>query len=455
MKDLIQRFREFISNENLFQEKDKLLLAVSGGLDSVVLCELCYRAGYDFVIAHCNFQLRGEESDLDEDFVNKIARKYGKTFFLKKFDTADYATEKKISIQVAARELRYAWFLDIAGGYRPGLPIPDFDLPAPNCIVTAHHFDDNIETVLMNFFKGTGITGLHGILPKKGKITRPLLFVKKEELKQFAVNNCLQWREDRSNESDKYTRNYFRHQIIPLIEKIYPGAINNLSSNIARFRDVEILYDDAVFRHKKKLLEQKGNEVHIPVNKLKKEAALRTIIYEIINDYAFSPQQVDEVIHLLNSESGKYIQSASHRIIKNRDWLIISSNNLPEADNVIIDGTGRWKLAEGSLQLETVPAAKHKLQTTNLVAQLDASQIKFPLIFRKWKRGDYFYPLGMKKKKKIARFLIDNKLSQTEKEKLQVIEMNKKIIWVAGMRIDERFKITQQTKNVLIIHFNK
>jgi tRNA(Ile)-lysidine synthase len=453
--NLLTLFKSFISNQNLFSPKDKLLLAVSGGMDSAVLCELCHQSGFDFAIAHCNFQLRKEESERDENFVRQLAEKYQKQIFIKKFETERYAAENKTSIQVAARELRYGWFSEIVNGQWSVVNKTHHSPFTIHHIVTAHHLDDNIETVLMNFFKGTGIAGLHGILPKQGKIIRPLLFAKKEELKKFADENKLQWVEDSSNKSDKYSRNYFRHQVIPLIEKIYPSAIYNLAANINRFQDIEILYQQSIALHKKKLLEQKGNEIHIPILKLKKSEPLSTVIYEIIKGYQFSSAQADEVINLLQSESGKYIQSATHRIIKNRNWLIISPNNSELSQNIIIDEpVGSWQLSIGSLHFELVSAANHKLQTTNNIAQFDAAKIKFPLLLRKWKPGDYFYPLGMKKKKKLARFFIDSKLSQTEKEKTWVVEMNKKIIWVVGMRIDERFKITAQTKEMLKIVFN-
>jgi tRNA(Ile)-lysidine synthase len=452
-------FQTFIQQQHLFHPKDKLLLAVSGGVDSVVLCELCYRAGFDFAIAHCNFQLRGNESDRDEAFVKQLAEKYQKPFFVKRFETKEYAAEKKISIQVAARELRYAWFFEIVDSWqmtddRLNSNAGNWQLTTGNFLATAHHLNDSIETMLMNFFKGTGISGLHGILPKQGKIIRPLLFATKEEIVQFATENNLHWVEDSSNESDKYARNYFRHHIIPSIEKLYPELINNLSSNIDRFRDVEMLYQQSILQHKKKLLEQKGNEIHIPVLKLKKSEPLKTIIYEIIKDFAFTTGQVDEVINLLDSESGKYIESSSHRIIKNRNWIIVSSKNVEEIQHIVIDGFDSWQMTDDSLHFEVVSTNTYKLQLTNSIAQLDASKIKFPLIIRNWKQGDYFYPLGMKKKKKLARFFIDNKLSQTQKEKIRVVEMNKKIIWVIGMRIDERFKVTPQTKEILKITLN-
>jgi tRNA(Ile)-lysidine synthase len=450
---LLQKFQEFIGNENLFSSKDKLLLAVSGGLDSVVLCELCYQAGFDFIIVHCNFQLRNEESERDEKFVQQLAEKYNKEFLVGKFDTKNYAMQKKISIQVAARELRYNWFFSIVGR----LPMTydrinneSTNDQRPTAILTAHHQDDNIETILMNFFKGTGIAGLRGILPKQEKIIRPLLFAKKEELKQFALENNLSWVEDSSNESDKYSRNFFRHQVIPLVRKIYPAAIDNLADNIDRFRDIELLYYQSINQHKKNLLEQKGDEIHIPVLKLKKSPPLNTIIFEIIEEYHFSAKQVEEVVNLLDSESGKFIQSSSHRILKNRNWLIISPNQNKSSQTILIEEKEKLIVFEkGNLHITIIPAANFQPPTVNSIAFLDAATINFPLLLRKWKQGDYFYPLGMTKKKKLNRFFIDNKLSQTEKEKTWVVEMNKKIIWVVGLRIDNRFKITPNTKQAL------
>ena len=461
--NLLSVFNKFISEQNLFLPKDKLLLAVSGGLDSIVLCELCYQSGFDFAIAHCNFQLRGEESERDENFLKGLAEKYQKEIFIRKFDTEKYAVENKVSIQVAARALRYSWFEEIASGQWSMVNKTHNSSSNIHHVATAHHLNDNIETLLMNFFKGTGIAGLHGILPRQGNIVRPLLFAKKDELKEFALAMNLQWVEDSSNESDKYSRNYLRHHVIPLIEKIYPAAIDNLSGNIDRFRDIEILYHQSIALHKNKLLEKRGEEVHIAVLKLRKSAPLNTIVYEIIREFGFFSAQVDETISLLDSESGKYIQSPSHRILKNRKWFIISPNNTELAQNILIDkADGRWPMADGELLFEKFSTSGHKpayrtgrLQTTNSIAQLDAGKIKLPLLLRKWKRGDYFYPLGMKKKKKLARFFIDNKLSQTDKEKVWVMEMNKKIIWIVGMRIDERFKVTEQTKEVLKIVFNK
>ena len=450
--DLLDKFKAHIKQQNLFQSKDKLLLAVSGGVDSVVLCELCKQASYDFTIVHCNFQLRGQESERDENFVRELGKKYNVEVLVKKFDTEKYAEENKLSIQVAARELRYTWFKQLLTKEKSdsNSEIPNSQFLNPNYLLTAHHANDNIETLLMNFFKGTGINGLHGILPKQGNIIRPLLFAKKEQLSEFALTNNLSFVEDSSNASDKYTRNYFRNQLIPDMQKVFPQVEDNLLNNIDRFREIEKLYQQTVHLHKKKLLEQKGKEIHIPVLKLLKTTPLHTVVYEIIKDYGFTAHQTDEVIALLKSETGKYIQSATHRILKNRNWLIIAPNESTEAETILIEEKDKQiEYPQGKLSFEFQPTTNHKPQTTNLVAQLNAADIKFPLLLRKWKPGDYFYPLGMQKKKKLNRFFIDQKLSLTQKEKAWVIEMDKKLIWVVGLRIDDRFKITGQTKTVL------
>jgi len=403
------------------------------------LCELCRRAGLDFSIAHCNFQLRGAESSRDEIFVQDLAQHYGKQVFVKRFETEKYALENKLSTQEAARDLRYAWFDELTPATGTGT------------VLTAQHLDDNIETLLMNLFKGTGIKGIRGMLPKQGKIARPLLFAAKEEIRQFALENNLHWVEDSSNLTDKYTRNFIRHRIIPVILERYPALLHNLSESIGQFRDIEILYNQSIDELKEKLIEKKGNEDHIPILKLKKSVPLRTIIYEIIRTYHFSAAQVDEVIALCDSESGKYLQSPTHRVIKNRKWLIIAPNNGEGSAHIVIDGPGRWSLGDRELELRLLPVEGQGLSSGNFSARIDADKLPFPLLVRKWRSGDYFYPLGMKKKKKLARFFIDNKLSKTDKEKIWVLEGNRKIIWIIGMRIDERFKLTAQTKKILHI----
>ncbi len=440
---LLDKFKGYILANNLFQSKDRLLLAVSGGVDSVVLCELCRQAGYDFVIAHCNFQLRGEESDRDEAFVKSLGQKYAVEVLVKQFDTNQIAKQEKKSIETTARDLRYQWFYQLVN--------QSTDQPI-KFILTAHHADDNIETAVMNFFRGTGIAGIRGMLPKQGKIIRPLLFARRNELEDFVRKNQLSFVTDSTNAENDYTRNFFRNEIIPLVTKNFPEAEKNVLNNIQRFRETEIIYQQSIEQQKKKLLEQKGNEFHIPVLKLLKTGPLATVVYEIIKDFDFTAHQTDEAIALLKSETGKYIRSSTHRIIKNRHWLIITPNQTTEAQNILIeDGDQHISFEAGVLQIEKPSTLQ--LQPSTLVAQLDAAQIKFPLLLRRWKQGDYFYPLGMQKKKKLSRFFIDQKLSLTQKENSWVIEMDKKIIWVVGMRIDDRFKISANTKHLLSLTF--
>ena len=449
--NLPEQFKQYIKTENLFQPKDRLLIAVSGGVDSVVLCELCKQAGYDFAIAHCNFQLRGGESDSDEKFVKELAAKYAVDFFVQKFDTEKYTIENKISIQVAARELRYGWFNKLINGQTNKPRLHGASGQAINYLLTAHHANDSIETLLMNFFKGTGIAGLQGIRAKSGEqhqLVRPLLVAKKEDLLLYAKENNLSYREDSSNSSDKYTRNYFRNKLIPSLQEVYPQVEDNLLDNIRRFKDVDILYQRSVIEQKKKLVLKKGNEFHIPVLKLLKTAALHTIVFEIIKDFGFASTQVDDVIKLLQSESGKYVTSQSHRILHNRNWLIISKLNAGEAVHFLIEENDTGiSFSDRKLSIEKT-AKPEKINPDTTIAQLDAQGIKFPLLLRKWKQGDYFYPLGMQKKKKLSRFFIDQKLSLLDKENTWVIEMNKKIIWVVGHRIDDRFKISDKTNEV-------
>jgi tRNA(Ile)-lysidine synthase len=460
--DLLQRFKEFIQQQNLFHEKDKLVLAVSGGVDSVVLCELCKQAGYNFTIAHCNFQLRGKESERDKEFVTALGDKYRVEVLVRDFDTEKYAEENKKGIQEAARDLRYEWFKEIVSRQTPNVKRENessFHVSRlTSHVLTAHHADDNIETLMMNFFRGTGLNGLEGIPLAQQYIRRPLLPFWKEELIGFAKENKLQFVEDSSNQSTKYTRNLFRNEIIPLISKAYPQVKTNLQDNIGRFHEIQKLYQVSIDEMKKKLCRVKNDEVHIPVKQLMSYHN-KALIFEIISDYGFTERQVDEVIRLAEAESGKFIQSpvSPHRIIKFRNWFIVSNEQSVNAETVVIEeGVKNVQCSMFNLQFSSLPPGKSQIsnlksQISNSIACLDANQVVYPLILRKWKPGDYFYPLGMKKKKKLARFFIDQKLSKTEKEKIWVIEMNKKIAWVVGLRIDERFKITEKTKKILRI----
>ena len=447
--ELLQNFLAYIKKENLFTKKDHLLIAVSGGADSTVLCALCAAAGFSFSLAHCNFKLRGEESDRDEMFVKKLSEQLGVKLFLKTFDTVSQAKLNKTSIEETARNLRYDWFKQLLHDSKAT------DNPF-SFLLTAHHADDNVETVMMNFFRGTGIKGLRGILPKQQQIIRPLLFAKRKDIEEYALANAVQYITDSSNASNDYTRNLFRNEILPLIEKVYPEALNNVLRNIERFAAVEYLYDESIVQIKQNLIEKKGDEIHIPVLKLLKTKPLQTVIYEIIKDAGFTALQVNEVEKLLHSDSGKYIKSASHIILLNRKWLIISPlTPSQETKNIIIEeNVGNILFEEGTLQIcpSTVP---EKFAADVMTVYIDGVNFKYPLLLRKWKTGDYFYPLGMTKKKKLSRFFIDLKLSLLQKEKCWVLESDKKIVWVIGYRIDERYKITSSSKQIVKLNLSR
>jgi tRNA(Ile)-lysidine synthase len=364
---------------------------------------------------------------------------------------------------VAARELRYNWFDTIVSAPLPAvdglekrgekLDKAEVTMGRLRYILTAHHANDSIETMLMNFFKGTGIAGLHGILPLQGKVFRPLLFAKKEELHDYAQQHQLAFVEDSSNLSDKYTRNFFRHQLFPLLKEKFPNVEDNLLKNIERFTEIEGLYRQSIDVHKKKLLEVKGNEIHIPVLKLQKTTPLATIVYEITREYGFTALQVNDVIGLMQSETGKYVSSESHRVFRNRSWLVISPKQSTEAANILIGETDqKVGFEEGVLSFTVVHyRTGYQIPADPAIAAVDVSNVTFPLLLRQWKQGDYFYPLGMRKKKKLSRFLTDQKVSKTGKENTWVLEMNKKIVWVVGHRIDDRFKIVPATRQVLTI----
>ncbi|MBV9986691.1 MAG: tRNA lysidine(34) synthetase TilS [Chitinophagaceae bacterium] len=421
-----------------------LLLAVSGGLDSVVLVDLVARSGFQFRIAHANFQLRGDESLRDEQFVRQLGTKYETDILVKRFDTLAFAERKKLSVQEAARELRYAWFREI--------------LRTGEFIVTAHHADDNIETVLMHFFRGTGIEGLAGIQPfrKASVLIRPLLPFRKSQLKEYADSRGLAWVEDSSNGSNKYTRNFFRNSLLPQLKEIFPQVEENILDNITRFGEAAGLYRQAVQEQLKKLVEEKDGEWHIPVLKWKQLPYLHTITWELIRPYHFTAAQVSEVIRLLDAGNGAYIASSSHRILRNRKWMIISPNAGVASRHILIEQNDRQVVFEkAELQLQIISGPPASIPDTQDQVFLDARNIRFPLLLRRFKTGDYFYPLGMQKKKKLSRFLIDLKLSRTAKEQVWVLESDKKILWVIGRRIDNRFRITDTTQQTLQISYRK
>ena len=433
-----QAFFQVLKNFGLHTGTHKVLLAVSGGIDSVVLCELTKETRIPFAIAHCNFNLRGEESNRDEGFVKSLGEKYNVDVFVKNFDTTAFAEAQKISIQEAARDLRYRWFEETrnAQGFAYTL--------------LAHHANDNLETLLLNFFRGSGLDGLTGMPEEKKEAhcLRPMLPLKRSEIEAYAKEKGLRWVEDSSNTSSKYTRNFLRNELIPQIQKVFPKVEENLLNNIQRLKETNVLYKELVEGLKKRICEGRGEEVYLPVLKLLKYKNT-SLIYEIIREYGFGESYVDEVLKLLDAPSGKYIANEQYRIIRHQAWLIIAPK-LISTQTFVIDKSDEAVLFDKyKLLLKSIPLQKFSLDKSPHVAQLNAKEIEFPLVLRQWKKGDYFYPLGMRKKKKLARFFIDQKLSKTEKEKVWVLESHKRIVWIVGHRIDDRFKVTDSTKAVL------
>jgi tRNA(Ile)-lysidine synthase len=465
--NLLEKFQQHWKTQfsNLSTINCQLLLAVSGGVDSIVLTDMVHKSGFQYSIAHCNFQLRANESERDENFVRSLGEKYGQEVLVKRFDTKQYSLDHKISIQEAARYLRYEWFGEIVESWemtddRSGSSSVNRHLPSVIYILTAHHADDNIETTLMHFFRGTGIQGLTGIQPSspERKLLRPMLPFRKKELLEYATEQGLPFVEDSSNASDKYTRNFFRNELLPQIKEVFPQVEENLLHNIDRFNEISDLYKQAVDQHLNALLEIKGNECHIPVMKWKKVKPLFAVTWELIKRYGFNAAQTSEVIKLLDADNGRYQASATHRIIRNRKWMIISPLETESAQHILVEEKdkeiffGDWSLHIASIQSSS-SSLGNIITNNNSEAFIDAKDVSFPLLLRKAKAGDYFYPLGMQKKKKLSRFLIDLKLSRTEKEKVWILESNQKILWVIGYRIDNRYRITDKSKKVLHITF--
>lgn len=435
-----QQFKQHLDQNRLFNTGDRLVVAVSGGVDSIVLCYLLRELGFIIKIVHVNFQLRGEESTRDEQFVKSWADQNQIPYLIKRFNTLEYSKEHGVSIQVAARELRYSWFFEVLEREQQF---------GPSYLVTAHHRDDSIETLLMNLFKGTGIAGLRGIQAKQGKLIRPLLFASKEEIEGFAKERNLSWVEDSSNVESKYTRNYVRLEIIPAIQNRFPKFADQISATIANLTDAHILYEQAVGAHLKKLVSKHKDEYHLPVLLLKQTVPLKTVLFEFVKDFGFLSSQLDDLLNLLDADTGKWVSSPTHRMIKHRSKLILAPlAERANATQVLDEVPGRKTLPIGILEAK-ISNTYSEIEQEPTVACLDAKKLSFPIVIRPWKQGDYFYPLGMNKKKKLNRFLIDQKLSVTEKEQVWVVSSAERIVWVIGHRIDHRFRITSETKTVL------
>ncbi len=444
---LLSRFLEFTNKENLLLQNRQYLLAFSGGVDSVVMAELLHQSGFRFSIAHVNFSLRGNESDEDQLFAEETAKRHKVPFHTIRFETSRMASDQKKGIQETARELRYNWFNEVAKNN-------NF-----HAIITAHHIDDNIETVWMNLIRGTGLQGLTGMSTKQGgvysNIIRPLLFTSKKEIIAFAQQNQLKWREDSSNANSDYTRNLIRNEVLPIIHHSFPDASINMAHNIERFGDINNLFHYLTNKFLAKYLLVKGEELHIPVLKIIKTPGYASLMHHILIKYSFSAHQIQEAITLLHAETGKFIQNTTYRIIRNRAWLIVSPVTKSDTMVLVIESTDTIvKTDSFEISIEWVDK-NIPISKMPQIATINASELQFPLLVRKWKKGDYFYPFGMNKKKKLSDFFINQKLSLIDKEKIWVLESAGRIVWVIGLRIDNRFRVNDSTQKVARLTFTK
>ena len=423
--------------------KTAFIVAISGGVDSIVLAYLMHQAGANISMAHANFQLRGEESTRDENFVKAFAEKYTIPLALNKFETAAYAVAYKMGIQEAAREMRYAWFSTLLSD----------QANTKKVLLTAHHADDQVETVFMQLARGTGLHGLTGIPERREdalSIARPLLSFSKEAIIEFAKLNGLDFVEDSSNSKDDYTRNLFRHKIVPTIQEIIPNMTQNVLDTIQRLKESETIVEATVADFWKKGLRVQKGILTIPVKHWKKVNHNFTYTWGLIKNYGFKPQQISEVHKLLVANNGAYIATPSHRFIKFNESIQIIDNNTEKEHIVIHVADGDLQVNEGVLHFEMKTALNlGAIKKEPNYAYLDADKLEWPLLFRTWQPTDYFYPLGLRKKKKLNHFLGGLKLSPAAKQKTAVLTMGDKLLWVVGQRIDDRFKITDQTKNVL------
>jgi tRNA(Ile)-lysidine synthase len=434
-----ERFLENIKIKKLFEPNQKILLAVSGGIDSMVMLYLFEKSGFDYGIVHCNFQLRGDESDQDEEFVKKQVLIHGVPSFFKRFDTEEYAQINGISIEMAARDLRYEYFEKIRIEHH-------YDF-----IATAHHSDDLIETFFLNLSRKTGIKGLTGIKDKSGKIIRPLLFASRDEIEKFASENYIEFREDSTNSEVFYQRNFLRHRILPLFSELNPSFKKNILASIENLKDAETVYSGFFEIEKQKVIENATDSQIIDIEKLRKSEHPKILLLEILTAFNFNPSVTEEVFQSLESESGKQFYSKTHRLVKDREKLFVSEITEKENRIFYIEAGDIELFAPFRINIEKLPGKDFKIRKEKNMACLDFEKLEFPLLIRKWQQGDYFQPLGMSGFKKVSDFLIDEKIPVHEKENTWLLCSGNKIVWIIGHRIDNRFKIRPETKNIFKI----
>ncbi len=438
--ETLKKVQHFINANQLLADNERILVGVSGGVDSVVLLNILRKLRYDCIVAHCNFHLRGEESNRDEAFVEKLTKEYNLIYKKVDFDTIGYAKANKISIEMAARELRYRWFEKMAIENKA------------SSIAVAHHADDSIETVLLNLVRGTGLKGMTGIEMRNGKIVRPLLACSREEIEDYAQKNDLQFVVDSTNASNDYTRNKIRNQIIPLLAEINPLVKQTFHQDILNIRGAWKIYSEKIKEIKEKIVTFSENQYSIDIQKLKSQADVKTVLFEILNDFNFNSDVIEDIYLGLENNSGLKFHSPTHRLLKDRNSLIIDefenkSNvefSIPEGVSEITEPIKlNFRLLENSKDFKPSKEAD--------TVHLDADKLKFPLTIRKWRNGDRFQPFGMTQSKKLSDFFIDEKLNLFQKEDSLLLISDEKIAWIIGLRIDNRFRISPKTRNILEI----
>lgn len=438
---MLRQFRGFIEERKLFGTSDSILLAVSGGRDSVVMADLFHRAGYEFAIAHCNFNLRGAESDLDEHFSRDLARQYLVPFHSQSFSTIEFSRAEGISVQMAARDLRYRWFEELRRD-------KGFDW-----IATAHHRDDEVETFLINILRGTGIRGLSGIPVKRGNVVRPLLFATRKEIDTYIAAQGLKFREDSSNIDEKYLRNSIRHRVIPLLETLNPDFAGSIAGNVERIREFLEVVDSRLEELRRRVASASDEGIRYNRAGLASEGNMKFWTYELLRNYGFSRDATDRLAEMPEGTSGRQFISPTHRLLVEREDLLVQSLTELEQQSrsvsVAVEKDTAFIESPVRMKFEQFDSEGIEISGDRQNAFIDLDRLEFPLELRPWKEGDAFRPLGMKGSKKLSDFFIDNKIEVVQKKKAYVLCSGKDIVWLVGYRLDDRYKITPSTYKVL------
>lgn len=448
---MLKKFSSHILQKKFFSKRATLLVAVSGGVDSVVLCNLLFQLGYKFSIAHCNFQLRGAESDAEENFCIDLAKEMNVKIFTKKFHTKNYAKQKKVSIQMAARELRYEWFNQLQATN------PKVSSKKKNnlFLLTAHHLNDNLETVLLNFTRGTGIKGLKGIPEKVEQIIRPLLIFTKQEILNFAENNGIKFCEDSSNYEEKYARNLLRKKVIPILKKLNPALEKTVLNNLFLINQHANLLNEFTNEKKKIFLKKEAGSWIVNLTDLKKEKYFNFFLFEILAPFGFNSEQCKMAGRLINAHSGKIIVSDKFTLLKDRNTFIINEKKEPAFKQISIKNFPCSIFSKVNISFELVENKNFTVTKSLRAACFDFDKFTGTTVLRKWKNGDTFHPFGMKGTKKLSDYFTSKKLNIFEKQNTLILENDKRIAWIVGHRIDNRFAVTSTTQTVLVANFFK